>query len=488
MKIDKLINPNNKLFKWGPIDGRPIYPDYWHRGFVVFSKKYKPGWPPFIVHYQKDRVLAIGDWQDLYDNGEKIFTKYILDDKEFKKAYQKWENLLEDLKKIIKIMQPNDLKKLESKELCGLFLDWNKLYGVNFWDIGSLPELANWGGEQLLSRELKKRIKGEENFHWAMERLSAPEDSSFYQKEELDLLPLRAIKNKRSLEERLKIHQEKYFWLLNSYHHTKILTVGYFKKVLFSHSLEDARKKIMEINKLRREAVLHKKEIIKKFNLPKEILKIGRRLSFCIWWQDIRKSYIFQANHIIDIFLKEIGKRAGIGFNDLHYYGVKELERLMENGQKISNKEINKRKSNLLAVYDSEAKDNYLSGTKALEAIKPFINHKTEKGIKEFKGLVVNRGKVKGIARIIQSPSKIGKMKKGDILVASMTSPDYILALKKAAAVVTDEGGMTCHAAIVSRELKIPGIVGAKIATKVLKDGDLVEVDAERGIVKILNH
>ncbi|OGI35302.1 MAG: hypothetical protein A2407_02495 [Candidatus Moranbacteria bacterium RIFOXYC1_FULL_44_8] len=77
-------------------------------------------------------------------------------------------------------------------------------------------------------------------------------------------------------------------------------------------------------------------------------------------------------------------------------------------------------------------------------------------------------------------------MKKGDILVTTMTTPDYIVALRKASAVVTDEGGMTCHAAIVSRELKIPGIVATKIATKVLHDGDLVEVRANHGVVKIL--
>ena len=75
-------------------------------------------------------------------------------------------------------------------------------------------------------------------------------------------------------------------------------------------------------------------------------------------------------------------------------------------------------------------------------------------------------------------------MKKGDILVAPMTSPDFITAMRKASAVVTNEGGMTCHAAIVSRELKIPCIVATRIATKVLKDGDIIEVDATKGIVR----
>ena len=77
-------------------------------------------------------------------------------------------------------------------------------------------------------------------------------------------------------------------------------------------------------------------------------------------------------------------------------------------------------------------------------------------------------------------------MKKGDILVAGMTSPEFIVVMRKARAVITDQGGMTAHAAIVPRELRIPCLVGTKIATQVLQDGDLVEVDADRGIVKKL--
>ena len=77
-------------------------------------------------------------------------------------------------------------------------------------------------------------------------------------------------------------------------------------------------------------------------------------------------------------------------------------------------------------------------------------------------------------------------MKKGEILVASMTSPDYITAIKKAAAIITDEGGMTCHAAIVSRELRIPCIVGTKIATKVLKNGDIVNINTNQGIISLV--
>lgn len=77
-------------------------------------------------------------------------------------------------------------------------------------------------------------------------------------------------------------------------------------------------------------------------------------------------------------------------------------------------------------------------------------------------------------------------MKDGDVLISTATTPSIVSAMKKAAAIVTDEGGLTCHAAIVSRELKIPCIIGTKIATKVFKDGDRVEVDATKGIVRKL--
>jgi pyruvate,water dikinase len=74
-------------------------------------------------------------------------------------------------------------------------------------------------------------------------------------------------------------------------------------------------------------------------------------------------------------------------------------------------------------------------------------------------------------------------MAPGDVLVSETTDPDLLEAFKKASAVVTNVGGMLSHAAITSRELNIPCIVGTGVATRILKNGDLVEVDADRGVV-----
>ncbi len=78
------------------------------------------------------------------------------------------------------------------------------------------------------------------------------------------------------------------------------------------------------------------------------------------------------------------------------------------------------------------------------------------------------------------------QIKQGDIYVTRMTHPNDITIIKKCAGIITDEGGILSHAAVVSREMKKPCIIGTKIATQVLKDGDRVEVDAEKGIIKKL--
>jgi len=88
-----------------------------------------------------------------------------------------------------------------------------------------------------------------------------------------------------------------------------------------------------------------------------------------------------------------------------------------------------------------------------------------------------------GKVKKIKSVNEIGRIEEGDVLVTTMTNPDMVPAMKKAVAVITDEGGRTCHAAIVSREFGIPCIVGTQNSTEILQDGMVVTVDATRGVV-----
>jgi phosphohistidine swiveling domain-containing protein len=133
-------------------------------------------------------------------------------------------------------------------------------------------------------------------------------------------------------------------------------------------------------------------------------------------------------------------------------------------------------------LWADETTYGYVTGKDA-ETLEVFLNA----GISEdIKGVSAFPGVVQGRVKIVLDPFQTEGFGDGDVLVAGMTRPDYAPLFKRAGAVVTDAGGILSHAAIAAREMKKPCIIGTKNATKVLKDGDLVEVDADRGMVKIL--
>lgn len=98
-------------------------------------------------------------------------------------------------------------------------------------------------------------------------------------------------------------------------------------------------------------------------------------------------------------------------------------------------------------------------------------------------GVAASPGIAVGLVKIVTDASRLDKVAKGDVLVAEMTTPDFVPAMKRAVAIVTDRGGRTAHAAIVSRELGIPCVVGTEIATKILSDGQKITVDGSGGRV-----
>jgi phosphohistidine swiveling domain-containing protein len=103
-----------------------------------------------------------------------------------------------------------------------------------------------------------------------------------------------------------------------------------------------------------------------------------------------------------------------------------------------------------------------------------------------LRGLGASPGRARGRVRVLRGAQDAGKVARGDILVTDMTQPDLVLACERSAAIVTDLGGMLCHAAIVSRELGIPCVLGTGRATSWLRDGDVVEVDGEAGTVTLV--
>lgn len=187
---------------------------------------------------------------------------------------------------------------------------------------------------------------------------------------------------------------------------------------------------------------------------------------------------------------ERIGKQLGVSLDEIDMSSVEEIAAALK-GEALSERRFERQKGFGVAVIDGEIKE-----LPAQEARQLNDQLKTENvaSSQEIKGTIAMKGKVTGKVTVI--PSLYGDMKKmstlidampkGNILVATTTSPELMVAVKKAAAIVTDQGGLGSHAAIVSRELGIPCVVGTRVATQSLQNGDLVDVDANSGIVKIL--
>ena len=146
--------------------------------------------------------------------------------------------------------------------------------------------------------------------------------------------------------------------------------------------------------------------------------------------------------------------------------------------------ELKNRKKHFIMIPD-RAQATSINWKKFLKDNKKFSFVDDEiKNTNLIRGKAINTGTTVGLVRIVRTRDEIKKVKRGEILVTYMTTPDFIPAMKLAAGFITDEGGILCHAAVVAREFNKPCIIGTKIATKILKNGDLVEVNSNKGLIK----
>lgn len=198
----------------------------------------------------------------------------------------------------------------------------------------------------------------------------------------------------------------------------------------------------------------------------------------------VNKTMFQKEDYVFGQYFKEIEKRTKR--KNLHSLGFQEIADLIINKQIKSKAD---RKNYVLGKFNNWQP---ITGKKALLIINKFNNTFLIEKSSIIKGQIANKGYYKGRVRIINFDlqgdiaKESAQMKKGEVLVTCSTIPQMILACHKAGAIVTEEGGIASHASILSRELNKPCIIATKIATQVLKNGDLVEVDANKGIVKKL--
>lgn len=408
-----------------------------------------------------------------------------------------------------------------SKKLTGLNLaaltnarlnDYYQRYcrlNTDLYSYGLLLPLLDFQRTTFLSDEVTRFLK-EKRAEKYFSILTTPLSDTFNKLQELNLLDIlkqikakpkilalfkdwesnqiiEALPNKdKKIWQQIRTHTKEYAWVYYVYE-GPAADEAYFIDIIrdfvrrkVNPNLEIAKHKKEKLELKNKQAAIISK--LKPDDYYRSIIEMARD---AVYFKIYRRDLQTQSYYFMERVLSEIARRLNLSLKQVRMMVAGEVEAALSKG-KVNIDNINQRMK--LAIY---LRQNSAKRVLVSQAAKAFFDDikqekKVNANVKEIKGTTAQPGKVRGVVKLINSPDEMSKMNQGDILVSASTNPNLMPAIRKAAAIVTDEGGLTCHAAIVSREFKIPCVVGTNIATKVLKDGDKVEVDATKGIVKKL--
>ncbi len=487
MKKDKNKIINNFFNRELSIEQADGYPAFFEMTSIGFTNKlYDTKLPSYEFggsYFSRGEVNYIAILENQQEIGKKIIQKYSQDKKAVNLLYEKWRKNYENmLEKYYEIFQ-EDFSKISDKELNEKSNELFDLYANEVSMPGFIDGFMFYADKRFvfLVEDFCKK-KDISDPITIVSILTSSVEPSFFNEEQRDLSKIiKILKNRKDkkIDNLIKKHLLKYSWIKSGYYGYKEYT-----REELSKELNDLIKSSVKIdNNFFIKNKKEKKEIIKKYNFSKEILAISELSELFIKWQDYRKIYTLTFVALKEKILQEVSRRKSIDFELLKYSLSGEIKNILNSDFDLE--KLRDRKRGCFLIHSNGKLKEIYTGKEAVDFRKK-ITKKTKKDILEIKGMVASMGKITGIVKIVLSIKNLDKVNDGDILVSPMTRPEHISAMKKAGAIVTDDGGITCHAAIVSREMKKPCIIGTKIATQVLKDGDLVEVDADKGIVRII--
>lgn len=349
-----------------------------------------------------------------------------------------------EIKRIPKIL--NEIRKMQSEcSFWGMAVAFADVFGT----------ITNQSLEIISNRS---RLKY--SVHTYSKILSASDKKSFTQ------IATEKIKNAKKGNNLLK----KYFWL----------NQGYVGRGLLSEELKEIKN--TKINSENYE--MTKEEARKELKLNEAEIFHFNLLADMAYIKSLRADYRQCLNVLLNLIIDRLAKAWKIEGKYLETLTAKEICKIIQ-GKKQLLENLKLRFEHSLFVYKNGEDYEIFSGQNVHRLLDERIIKPESKDAGKIKGNVAYPGKVKGRVKLIFGPQHNYKVKEGDVLVSTATSPQLLPAMRKAVAFVTDIGGITSHAAIVARELKKPCIVGTKVATQLLKDGDMVEVDANSGVVKV---
>ena len=452
------------------------------------KKAHGEGYASYLYgFFQKGMVRWMCDFDNLINNGLKV-TKTFLDPRVKKNKEKEWNRKTEKMLGEFEKIECKLMSTLSDEELLQRYTEFDATY-LEWWGFGQVAELISYGGEEMLKQALTPPQQKE-----CFNLLVTPTQKSYTSIQEEALFAIVRMAQEKGVDndkvkERIREHTQKYHWIHNNYYDTIRLDEAYFKSLV--QKMVEGGINVNEWtqnNEQRLErARVEKKKIIRKLGLQEDLEKvIGLLDEFC-YFQDYRKAINMQADGYLDLFCKEVARRKKIKYSILRSAIPSQIEALLK-GKSVQADTIKKQGEHCVIIFNNQNNNAEIyrgleAATKEREILGQEVHFQE---ITEFEGSCANSGRVSGIVRKLLSPKDINEMQPGEILVSTMTTPDFVPAMRKAAAIITDEGGITCHAAIVSRELGIPCVIGTKIATKVLRNGDKVEVKANHGLVYII--
>ncbi len=481
--------PNKKMI-WE----RPCYPFLvWCAAEALVApqkEEFGHSWGHTQGFFQNGMVKYVWDRKHMIKSGIHIINN-LLEEEYFKTKKKRHDDALQRLKRTYKRFP--ELARLSDRELCKEQLAFYATF-MEWWGKSQVAECIALGAEYLLGAEVDENT---------VSIITTPSEKSYSTIEEEELLAIAdeimkdqrlrsmfeketvTLKSFPALRTRLERHVQDYYWLQNNYATITYCDIQYFiqeiKKILAQKKAP--RKIIQDMNSRLDRIRKEKKEMIAKLDLPDEYLGLLRLVDYYSALQDMRKAISIEGNYYTYRFIEELSRRTGINSNLLLFISPFEYADILKGSFDVS--ELTRRKTGCVMII-TERFVHMHTGEKYENAYKKIRGPETSE-ITEFEGKRAEGGTVTGRAKIVLDPRNAPAFKDGDILVTTMTSPDFLTFMKKSKAIITDEGGITCHAAIISRELGIPCIIGTKIATEVLKDNDFIEVNANHGLVRIVS-
>lgn len=372
-------------------------------------------------------------------------------------------------------------KKLSKIELKRIYLKYEENM-EKLWYWGYLPFLINEPIEEEVDNLLIKLEVKTGEIPKAIAVLSFSKDLTRHQQEEMELLSLaKKVKKSgfRKCKKEISGHRQKWIWKKSWFYNQSLLSLEELEKEIKILIKKEPAKILKQRQKEITEKWRQKKEFLGRYK-NKRLNLLAEILATTTLWHTIKVEQVTLAVYLAKPIFTQLAACFNLSAAQLIELLPSEVAK-----EKFNLKEVNERlKDNGILVMDGKVIP--LSGKK-LEEVKKKINKQLKK-VNFLKGFPVFPGKVRGKVLKVSERQNMAAIAVGpdSILVTSMTTTNMNPLMQKVKAIVTNEGGILCHAAIIAREFKKPCIVGTKIATQVLKDGDLVEVDANKGVVRIL--